>query len=90
MGSFAMISGGGRICPNRARRCWLCRSAGCQETCILFGEDSESWQRTSNEHLRRTQVMFEIDRMSKETSRKWGVSLGEGTLTQGLLSPIRT
>ena len=32
---------------------------------ILFGADSGSWQRTFDEHLRRTEVMFEIERLSK-------------------------
>jgi peptidoglycan/LPS O-acetylase OafA/YrhL len=32
---------------------------------ILFGSDNRSWQRTSDEHLRRTEVMLEIERLSK-------------------------
>jgi hypothetical protein len=32
---------------------------------IMFGEDSGSWQRTAEEHLRRTEVMLEIERLSK-------------------------
>ncbi len=32
---------------------------------IMFGEDSGSWQRTPEEHLRRTEVMLEIERLSK-------------------------
>jgi peptidoglycan/LPS O-acetylase OafA/YrhL len=32
---------------------------------ILLGAGSESWQRTHNEHLRRTELMLEIERLSK-------------------------
>jgi SGNH domain (fused to AT3 domains) len=31
----------------------------------LFGADNGSWQRSPDEHLRRTQVMLEIERLSK-------------------------
>jgi hypothetical protein len=32
---------------------------------MLFGVESGSWQRTFDEHLRRTEVMLEIERLSK-------------------------
>jgi SGNH domain (fused to AT3 domains) len=32
---------------------------------ILFGTDNGSWRRTRDEHLRRTEVMREIERLSK-------------------------
>jgi hypothetical protein len=32
---------------------------------MLFGADSGSWQRTLDDHLRRTEVMLEIERLSK-------------------------
>ena len=32
---------------------------------IVFGADSGSWQRTLDEHLRRTEAMLEVERLSK-------------------------
>ena len=32
---------------------------------ILFGPDNRLWQRTRAEHLRRTEIMLEIERLSK-------------------------
>jgi hypothetical protein len=82
-----MISGGAGFAPIGRVVVGYVAAQSCQETCILFSEDGESWQRTSNEHLRRTQVMFEIERMSKETSRKWGVSLVRVPLPRDSLRP---